>query len=159
MRCPFCQQDHDKVVDSRVCEDGMAIRRRRECINCEMRYTTYERVGDFTLKVVKKDQTREPYMREKLRRGVAVACSKRPISDEQIERLIGDVEYQIIREGESDIESMRLGQLVLDRLKELDGVAYVRFASVYLNFDEVRDFVDEISPLLQRERSAEAEEV
>ncbi|HHM12168.1 MAG TPA: transcriptional repressor NrdR [Planctomycetaceae bacterium] len=156
MRCPFCQQDHDRVIDSRVCEDGMAIRRRRQCINCEMRYTTYERVGDFTFKVVKRDGTREPYLREKLRRGVAVACSKRPISDEQIEKLVGEVEYQVLRECVSEeVESLRLGQLVLEHLQQLDKVAYVRFASVYLNFDEVRDFFDEISPLLERERSAE----
>ncbi len=152
MRCPFCHEDHDRVVDSRVCEDGLAIRRRRECISCDMRYTTYERVGDLSLKVVKKDGARESYTRDKIRRGVSVACSKRPISDEQIERLIGEVEHQVFRECDYEVEATRLGQLVLNRLKQLDEVAYLRFASVYLNFDEVRDFADEIEPLLRREQ-------
>lgn len=152
MRCPFCQSDNDRVVDSRTSDDGLAIRRRRECMSCCMRYTTYERVEDLSLKVVKKDGAREPYRREKIRRGLAVACWKRRISDEQIEQLIGRVEHQMFRECDYEVESTRLGEMVMDELRKLDQVAYVRFASVYREFKDARDFADEIQPMLQRRR-------
>lgn len=150
MLCPFCHVDNDKVIDSRASEDGMAIRRRRQCMRCEKRYTTYERIEELSVKVIKKDKAREPYRREKIRKGVSVACWKRPISDEQIERLIGRVEHRIFQEYDYEIPSRELGNLVMAELRQLDQVAYVRFASVYREFDDARDFVKEIQPMLGR---------
>ena len=154
MRCPFCKYDNDKVVDSRASEDGLAIRRRRQCIHCQMRYTTYERVEELSLKVVKKDDAREPYSRDKLRQGIAMACSKRPVSHEQIEKLIGEVEHRVFRECDYEVESTQLGELIMQELRQLDQVAYVRFASVYRDFEDARDFMDEVEPLLQHRRES-----
>lgn len=149
MRCPFCRKDNDRVIDSRASQDGFAIRRRRECISCERRYTTYERPEAMVLKVVKKDGVREPFDREKLRQGLAKACWKRPIQDEQIDDLVGQIERTIFADHESEIDSSNLGSLVMSRLRDLDEVAYVRFASVYRRFEDVRDFVEELQPMLK----------
>jgi transcriptional repressor NrdR len=137
-------------MDSRESEDGYVIRRRRECLHCKRRYTTYERLEEMGIKVVKKDGVREPFSREKIRAGLGKACWKRPISDEQIEGIVGHVESYIYASGESEIESSKVGQLVMERLAEVDEVAYVRFASVYRRFKDVRDFVDELQPMLKR---------
>ena len=150
MRCPICGADNDKVIDSRASEDGFAIRRRRECMACERRFTTYERLEEMEVKVVKKDGVREPFNREKMRSGLAKACWKRPISDAQINALVSAVEAEIFSEHDAEVDSATLGGMVMDRLKELDQVAYVRFASVYRQFKDVRDFVDELKPMLQQ---------
>jgi transcriptional repressor NrdR len=150
MRCPYCQFDHDRVMDSRASEDGSVIRRRRECLHCKRRFTTYERVEELGIKVVKKDGIREPFSREKIRAGLAKACWKRPISDEQIEGIVAHVEGFIYANCESEIESSKIGELVMERLAQTDQVAYVRFASVYRRFKDVRDFVDELQPMLKR---------
>lgn len=150
MRCPFCRVDNDKVIDSRASEDGFSIRRRRECLSCKRRYTTYERVEEIEIKVVKKDGIREPFSRDKIKRGLEKACWKRPISDEQIEATVSKIESDIYANYESEIDSPELGELVMKRLAELDQVAYVRFASVYREFKDVRDFVDELQPMLKK---------
>ena len=155
MRCPICGVDNDKVIDSRASEDGFAIRRRRECMACSQRFTTYERLEEMEVKVVKKDGVREPFNREKMRSGLAKACWKRPISDAQIDALVSSIEAKIYNEHESEIGTSDLGDMVMDKLKDLDEVAYVRFASVYRQFKDVRDFVDELKPMLkQQEKQA-----
>ena len=148
MRCPFCRVDNDRVIDSRASQDGFAIRRRRECAACRRRYTTYEKLEEPALKVVKKDGLRMPFEREKIKRGLEKACYKRPVSAEQIEGLVSSVENDVLLESDSEIETRRLGELVMQRLRELDQVAYVRFASVYREFKDVRDFVEELEPIL-----------
>ena len=150
MRCPFCQTDQDRVIDSRASEDGYAIRRRRECLQCKRRYSSYERLEEPRIKVVKKDGVREPFNREKIRAGLAKACWKRPISDEQIEGIVGHVESYMFAHCEAEIDSAKVGELVMERLAQADQVAYVRFASVYRRFKDVRDFVDELQPMLKR---------
>jgi transcriptional repressor NrdR len=152
MRCPFCRTDNDRVIDSRASQDGFAIRRRRECLACKRRYTTYEQIEEFVLKVVKKDNVREPYEREKIRRGLAKACWKRPVSDEQIEALIQAVEREVYDSFEFEVDSHHIGELVMEHLGKLDQVAYVRFASVYREFKDVRDFVDELQPMLRQKK-------
>lgn len=137
-------------MDSRASEDGYVIRRRRECLQCKRRYTTYERLEEMGIKVVKKDGVREPFSRDKIRHGLAKACWKRPISDEQIEGIVAHVESFIYANCESEIDSSQVGELVIDRLAQVDQVAYVRFASVYRRFEDVRDFVDELQPMLKR---------
>jgi transcriptional repressor NrdR len=150
MRCPYCRYDNDRVIDSRASEDGVAIRRRRECLHCKRRFTTYERVDEMGIKVVKKNGVREPFSREKIRQGLAKACWKRPISDEQIENAVNDIEGEVYANFESEIDSKSLGNLVMQRLSRLDQVAFVRFASVYRQFKDVRDFVDELQPMLKK---------
>jgi transcriptional repressor NrdR len=148
MRCPFCRVDNDRVIDSRASQDGFAIRRRRECLACKRRYTTYEKLEEPALKVVKKDGLRMPFERDKVKRGLEKACYKRPVSDEQIEALVSAIENDVLAEVDSEVETRRLGELVMQRLRELDQVAYVRFASVYREFKDVQDFVDELEPIL-----------
>ena len=148
MLCPYCRTDNDRVIDSRASQDGLAIRRRRECLSCKRRYTTYERVEEATIKVVKKDGVRVPFEREKIRAGMAKACWKRPISDHQIEHFVSAVESEIYHTYESEVSSVDVGRLVMKHLAELDQVAFVRFASVYREFKDVRDFVDELQPML-----------
>ncbi len=154
MRCPFCRVDNDRVIDSRASQDGFAIRRRRECLACKRRYTTYEKLEEPALKVVKKDGLRMPFERDKIKRGLEKACYKRPVSDEQIEALVSAIENDVLAEADSEVETRRLGELVMLRLRDLDQVAYVRFASVYREFKDVQDFVDELGPILAE---AEAE--
>ena len=130
-------------------EDGFSIRRRRHCLSCGRRYTTFERVEEMAIKVVKKDGCREPFQREKIRQGLARACWKRPISDEQIDKLVSDIESDVYARFESELESRVLGDLVMEHLRELDQVAFVRFASVYREFKDVNDFVHELGPILR----------
>lgn len=149
MKCPFCHLDNDRVVDSRTSIDGFVIRRRRECANCHRRYTTYERMEEPAIKIVKKDGNRVPFDRDKILRGLEKACWKRPVSDEQIDGIVAAVEREIHSCLEGEVESSVLGELVMRELRKVDQVAYVRFASVYRAFTDARDFVQEIQPMLQ----------
>jgi transcriptional repressor NrdR len=152
MKCPFCQADNDRVIDSRASQDGFATRRRRECLNCEKRYTTYERIEGTSIKVVKKDGTREPFDRTKIKRGLEKACWKRPISDAQLEAAVTGVENELESRFELEVPSRDVGELVMQHLRKLDQVAYVRFASVYRQFEDVHDFVHELQPMLAEAR-------
>lgn len=149
MRCPTCKLDNDRVIDSRASDDGYAIRRRRECLSCKRRYTTYERLEEPVVKVVKKDGAREPFSREKIRSGLEKACWKRPVSAEKIDGLVTDVESEVYSQGDREIESRQLGEMLMQRLAQVDQVAFVRFASVYREFKDANDFVDELRPMLQ----------
>ena len=142
MRCPFCGHDDSQVKDSRPTEDNSAIRRRRQCEGCGGRFTTFERIQLRELSVVKTDGKREPFEREKLERSLSVACRKRPVDHAQIEKLASAIQRQLETLGESEIESKRIGEFVMDGLKALDSVAYIRFASVYKDFSEAKDFED-----------------
>lgn len=148
MRCPVCRVDNDRVIDSRASEDGFAIRRRRECLNCRHRYTTYERLEERQIKVIKRNRAREPFSREKMRHGITKACWKRPIQDEQIDALISEIESLAYGDNEGEVETGRLGEMVMERLRRLDEVAFIRFASVYRRFEDVRDFVATLEPML-----------
>lgn len=147
MICPHCGSDNDRVIDSRACDDGRSIRRRRICSQCHKRFTTYERVEQFPIRVIKKDGAREPFQREKIERGVERACWKRPVSSDQIRQLALQVEADMQGDFEVEIPSTVIGRMVMQRLAELDQVAYVRFASVYREFKGVEDFVAELAPL------------
>jgi transcriptional repressor NrdR len=140
MRCPFCSHENSQVKDSRPAEDGASIRRRRQCEDCGARFTTFERVQLRELVVVKSAQRREPFDRSKLERSIAIACRKRPVPAERIDRLVSSIQRQVETLGESEIPSARIGQMVMDGLKALDPVAYIRFASVYKDFREAKDF-------------------
>lgn len=148
MECPFCHVDNDRVVDTRNVDEGAAIRRRRKCASCGRRFTTYERIELSTIKVIKKDGSRVPYDRLKLKRGIEKACWKRPVSDRQVEGLLAEIESELEANYDSEVPTKELGELVMDRLRTLDQVAYVRFASVYREFKDVRDFVEELRPML-----------
>ena len=151
MRCPFCRSDNDRVIDSRSSDDGFSIRRRRECLGCKRRYSTYERVEELNIKVIKKDQARVPFDRQKIRVGLETACWKRPVSNDQIEAAVSAVEADVYAHHEQEIESRQIGELVMKHLEQLDQVAYVRFASVYREFQDARDFVDELQPMLDED--------
>ncbi|HEX8261595.1 MAG TPA: transcriptional regulator NrdR [Allosphingosinicella sp.] len=140
MRCPFCSHENSQVKDSRPTEDGASIRRRRQCEECSARFTTFERVQLRDLTVVKAGNRREPFDRGKLERSIAIACRKRPVPAERIDRLVSSLQRQIETSGDSEIPSTRIGELVMDGLKALDPVAYIRFASVYKDFREAKDF-------------------
>ncbi len=142
MKCPFCSHDDSQVKDSRPTEDGAAIRRRRQCEGCGARFTTFERIQLRELTIVKGDGRREPFAREKLDRSIAIACRKRPIEAIRVERLVSAIQRQIETSGESEIAAKRVGEMVMDGLKALDSVAYIRFASVYKDFAEAKDFED-----------------
>ena len=148
MRCPFCNQDNTRVVDSRPIEDNNAIRRRRMCDVCGRRFTTYEKVETIPLIVIKKDQNREQYDRRKIETGILRACHKRPISAEQITALVNQVETEIFNREEREIQSSEIGELVMNYLKDLDQVAYVRFASIDREFKDVNTFLDELKKML-----------
>lgn len=148
MKCPYCEQNQDKVIDSRPAEDGAAIRRRRECLACGARFTTYEKVEQPSLIIVKKDGTRELFDRDKLMSGIVKACMKRPVSSEQMETLVRHVEERCRNTLEREVPSQKVGEWVMDGLKELDDVAYVRFASVYRQFKDVNQFMQELEDLL-----------
>ncbi|MFM7118380.1 MAG: transcriptional regulator NrdR [Planctomycetota bacterium] len=150
MKCPFCRIDNDKVIDSRTSEDGFSIRRRRECQGCSKRFTTYERVAELDMRVVKKDGSRQPFSPDKIRRGLELACWKRPIPTEAVERIICEILQEIYLLGDEEIESERIGEMIMERLFKLDQVAYIRFASVYREFKDVNDFVDGVQPFLFR---------
>lgn len=149
MKCPYCAHQEDKVIDSRPTDDGSTIRRRRECLNCRKRYTTYEKVESLPIMVIKKDNSRQPYEREKIRKGLLRACEKRSVSMDQIERLVDDVEAHINNSLEREVTSTFIGELLMERLRELDEVAYVRFASVYRQFKDINTFMSELTKLLQ----------
>ena len=148
MRCPYCGKDNTRVVDSRPVDDNTAIRRRRMCDICGKRFTSYEKVEMIPLMVVKKDMNREPYDRNKLEDGVVRACHKRPVSPEQIRELVDAVETEIYNSGAREVPSSTIGEIVMTRLKDLDAVAYVRFASVYREFKDVNTFMAEIKKFL-----------
>ena len=154
MRCPFCGVETTKVVDSRPSEDGKEIRRRRSCEACGRRFTTYEKIETFPLMVVKKDNTREPYDRSKMDAGVMRACHKRPIPMQDIQKLLDDVENEIFRRAETEIASAQIGELIMEHLKDLEEVAYVRFASVYREFTDVNTFAEELKKLLKKKKTA-----
>ncbi|HEV8434264.1 MAG TPA: transcriptional regulator NrdR [Thermoanaerobaculia bacterium] len=147
MRCPFCGNMEDRVVDSREGRDGDVIRRRRECTRCDRRFTSYEKIESLPLFVVKRDERRESFDRDKLMRGLQIACRKRPVSQDALERLADSVEGAINDAGEREISSQRIGSMVMSQLRDLDPVAYVRFASVYRNFEDVDAFVKELHQL------------
>ena len=149
MRCMYCGHIDSKVVDSRSTDDGTAIRRRRECLNCGKRFTTYEKVETIPLSVIKKDQTREPYDRAKIQGGILRACYKRPIPVEKIEMTIDSIEGDIFDSADREIPSTRIGEIVMEHLKDLDAVAYVRFASVYREFKDVSTFMDELKKFME----------
>ena len=149
MKCPFCNQDNTRVVDSRPADDNTAIRRRRMCDACGKRFTTYEKVETIPLIVIKKDQNREQFDRSKIEAGVLRACHKRPVSAEQIHRLVDDVETEVFNLDEREIPSSVIGEIVMDKLKDLEAVAYVRFASVYREFKDVNTFMDELKKILK----------
>ena len=149
MKCPFCGQDSTRVVDSRPADDNASIRRRRLCDECGRRFTTYEKVETIPLIVIKKDRTREQYDRSKIEAGVLRACYKRPIPVQKINDLIDEVETEIFNREEREIESKVIGEIVMDRLNDLEAVAYVRFASVYREFKDVNTFMDELKKILE----------
>ncbi len=150
MKCPFCGEDGTRVIDSRPADDNSAIRRRRLCEACGRRFTTYEKQDIFPLMVIKKDQNREAYSRDKIRTGIFLACHKRPISTEALNRLVDEVENAIFSLDEREVPSSMIGELVMDKLKALDEVAYVRFASVYRSFTDVNTFAEELKSLLRK---------
>ena len=152
MKCPFCAHPDTRVIDSRPAEENNSIRRRRVCDECGKRFTTYEKVETIPLIVIKKDKNREQYDRAKIESGVLRACHKRPISADQITRIVDDVETEIFSMEEKEIESRVIGELVMNKLKDVDDVAYIRFASVYREFKDVNTFMDELKQVLKAEK-------
>lgn len=150
MKCPYCGEDNTKVIDSRPAEENSAIRRRRQCENCGKRFTTYEKLETMPLMVVKKDGTREVYDRGKIEAGILRSCHKRPVSPQQIDSLINEVESKVFNMEEKEVATSVIGEMVMNSLKELDEVAYVRFASVYREFKDVNTFIEEIRKLLRK---------
>lgn len=149
MKCPYCGVENTRVIDSRPADDGAAIRRRRQCDACNKRFTTYEKVDSIPLVVVKKDMNREPYDRAKIEAGIFRSCHKRPISVEQIKTFVDEIENEIFAMEEKEISSSTIGELLMEKLKTLDPVAYVRFASIYREFKDVNTFMDEIKKILE----------
>ncbi len=150
MKCPFCAKDKDRVIDSRTSRDGELIRRRRECLKCSRRFTTYERVEENLPMVIKKDGRREPYDRQKVISGIRRACEKRPVSTEQVEQVVRNIEGYLQDTGESEIASRDIGERVMVSLRDLDPVAYVRFASVYREFKDLNAFIEQLNELLRK---------
>ncbi len=148
MKCPFCGHENTRVIDSRPAEENNSIRRRRVCDECEKRFTTYEKVETIPLIIIKKDNNRETYDRSKIEAGVLRACHKRPISANRINQLIDEIETEIFNREEKEIPSQVIGELVMNRLKDLEAVAYVRFASVYREFKDINTFMDELKKVL-----------
>lgn len=151
MKCPFCGYEESKVIDSRPTDEGEKIRRRRECISCSKRFTTYEIIETVPIVVVKKDKSRQAFDRVKLFNGMLRACEKRPVSIDQIEKVVTDIETELQNSLDREVTSVHIGELVMDKLKELDEVAYVRFASVYRQFKDINTFMDELTKLLSKE--------
>ncbi len=149
MKCPFCSHEQDKVVDSRESKEGESIRRRRECLKCGKRFTTYERIDEIPYMVVKKDGRRERFDRQKVLNGLMRACEKRPVSIVKLEQVVNDAESYVIDSPERERTTSEIGELIMDRLKKLDKVAYVRFASVYRDFKDVKEFVSELNDLVK----------
>lgn len=148
MKCPFCEFAESKVIDSRPTDEGEAIRRRRECLSCGKRFTTYEKIETIPLMVVKKDKSRQMFDRDKILNGIMRACEKRPVSTAQMERIVSEIENTTQNMLEREITTEKLGEMVMDMLKDVDEVAYVRFASVYRQFTDVNTFVEEVNKLL-----------
>ena len=148
MKCPFCFNDESKVVDSRSTDDNTTIRRRRECTKCNKRYTTYEKIEDIPVLVIKRDLARENFNKEKIINGLIIACQKRPVSRKQIEEIAEDIEKKISNKMLTEIESETIGEMVMEKLKEIDEISYVRFASVYRQFKDINTFLDEITRLI-----------
>ena len=147
MKCPYCDKDDDKVIESRTINDGDVIRRRRECLKCGERFTSYERIEPRTITVIKKNGSRMPFDRNKILKGLLAACEKRPIPREVIDSLVNKVEKKVYNGGEEEISSMAIGEIVMEELEKIDHVAYVRFASVYREFTSAREFVTEVKSL------------
>lgn len=148
MKCPFCNQENTRVIDSRPVPDNNSIRRRRQCDECGKRFTTYEKIETIPLTVIKKDLSREQYERRKIQDGITRACYKRPVSVERIESLMDEIETEVFNREEKEIPSALIGEIVMDKLKDLDAVAYVRFASVYREFKDVDTFMDELKKIM-----------
>ena len=150
MKCPYCNRENTRVIDSRPADDNSSIRRRRLCDACKKRFTTYEKVETIPLIVIKKDDTRQQYERSKIEAGVVRACYKRPVSAEQMTKLVDEVETEIFNREDKEIKSSEIGELVMSKLKELEAVAYVRFASVYREFKDVNTFMEELKKILDK---------
>ena len=144
MKCPFCSSDTDKVVDSRSSKNGESIRRRRECLKCNQRFTTYEYIEEVSLNVIKSDGTREPFDRKKLLKGITISCAKRPVPTDRLDEITDQISREIEKRGEREISSKIIGEIVMSHLKQLDEVAYVRFASVYRKFRDKSEFMEEL---------------
>ena len=153
MKCPYCSFAESKVIDSRPTEENNSIRRRRECIKCGKRFTTYEKLESVALVVIKKDQSRQPFNRNKVLKGIITACEKRPISIMQMEAIADDIESELSQSMEREIKSTVIGEMVMDKLRCLDEVAYVRFASVYKQFDDLSTFMDELKGLIDNKNN------
>jgi transcriptional repressor NrdR len=149
MKCPYCGYQESKVVDSRHSDEGNSIRRRRECLSCQKRFTTYETVESLPISVVKKDNSREPFDRDKIMRGMVRACEKRPVSMADIEAAVAEIEQIVQNSLEREVNTVHIGELVMERLKQLDEVAYVRFASVYRQFKDINSFMQELTRILE----------
>ncbi len=149
MKCPYCNVPESKVIDSRASDNGASIRRRRECTSCGRKFTTYERVENMVMMVVKKDGSRQSFDRSKIANGIRRACEKRPVTATQIDEAVNSIEMQVYNKFSKEISSIDIGELVMDKLKELDDVAYVRFASVYRQFKDLNTFVDELQKILK----------
>ena len=152
MRCPSCQNNNSRVIDSRPVDEGRSIRRRRECEQCSYRFTTFEKIEESPLVVVKKEGTREEFSREKLLRGLLRACEKRPVSLKELEDLTASIEKDLRNQGSSEVKSEDIGEMVMDKLAKIDEVAYVRFASVYRQFKDINVFIDELKDLIKKEQ-------
>ena len=152
MKCPFCGHNEDKVIDSRSSEEGRSIRRRRECLNCGRRFTTYENIEETSLMVIKKDGRRESFDRKKILSGIQKACEKRPISTQQLEELVDKIEYTLQSKFEKEVEATHIGELIMELLYKMDEVAYVRFASVYRQFKDINQFMKELKTLLNNSK-------
>ncbi len=155
MKCPYCGETESKVIDSRPADDGERIRRRRECLGCGKRFTTYEVVETVPLMVIKKDRSREAFNREKLLNGLLRACEKRPVPYKTVEKVVDNIEQTLLNSYEREVTSMRIGELAMAELKQIDDVAYVRFASVYRQFSDVNSFMDELKALLTKRTGEE----
>ena len=156
MRCPFCKEDHDRVVDSRSSDAGRVIRRRRQCLACKKRFTTYEKIGEsFKLYVVKKDNSRVPYDRDKIIAGLQKACYKRPVSAEQIQQIAEKVEENIFQNFDKEVSSAFIGESIIKNLSEVDKVAYIRFASVYRDFSDAGELIEEVSQVIAESEPVE----
>ena len=153
MKCPFCGHPENKVVDSRESEEAQSIRRRRECLACERRFTTYERVDEIPYMVIKKDGRRERFDRQKVLAGLLRACEKRPVSTSRLEEIVNEIEVKVADSPDREIPAKQIGEMLMSRLRELDKVAYVRFASVYLDFKDIKEFMDELKDLLRSSKS------
>ncbi len=147
MKCPFCALNENKVIDKRDTENALATRRRRECLSCNKRFTTYERIESINLNVIKKNGNRAPFDKTKVEKGIVRACEKRPISTDQIKEMVDEIECEFLNKNSTEIKSRLIGNSIMRRLKRIDKVAYIRFASVYRDFEDVEEFQDEVSKL------------